>query len=113
MTLINVSNASMLTVINRVNNKFCQSTTTPLKHKLLSFCRFTACPLPGPPYDNSFVSCLYKFVTHTSFSPPFHFAPDLFVFWMLSIMTAPILVTAVRFLPDRLELVSSSELAES
>ena len=28
-------------------------------------------------------------------------------------MTAPILVTAVRFLPDRLELVSSNELAES
>ena len=102
----------MLTVIKRVNNKFCQSTTTPLKHKLLSFCRFAACPLPGPPYDNSFLSCLYRFVTHTSFSPPFHFAPDLSVFWMLSIMTAPILVTAVRFLPDRLELVSSSELAE-
>ena len=102
----------MLTVINRVNNKFCQSTTTPLKHKLLSFCRFTACPLPGRTYD-SFISCLYKFVTHTSFSPPFHLAPDLSIFWMLSIMTAPILVTAVRFLPDRLELVSSSEPAES
>ena len=54
---------------------------------------------------------MFFFLFHDS--PFFYFVPGFSAVWILSIKAALILVTAVPFLPERLELVSSNELAES
>ena len=112
-----ISNVSMLTVNNRVNNKFFQSATIPLKTQTFEFLPLNSMPSPWTsPFQKSFISLFWTPCYSSSFFFFLLFFFNCSGFVRLSNVVnhdSPILVTAVRFLPDRLELVSSSELAES